>query len=189
MLKITKVLALILCITFTSINSQEDKFLSNINLNTEFSPLDTAQFIRGYVQGIEIFQDVFRNSTCIQNGEIMTEDAITLYNILKDLKVDTHIFSNVKDIIYAVQSIISHFKTEEPQCQAALEIAMNDIHKIIDRVERDGYITEFGSHIWNNVSEIEGMIQDGSVNFHNGKMEEAGINFGKATKFVAFWDL
>ena len=183
MFKITKVLALILLITFTSINSQ---FLANVN---ELTPVNAEEFVKGYINGIGLFQDVTANSTCIQNAEIITEDAVTLFNILKDLKVDVHIISNVKEIVVAVQSIISHIKVEEPACKAASALALNDVKRLIERMGRDGYVKELGSHTWENVSEIEGMVQDGIASITSEKIEEAGMTFGKATRFVAFWDL
>lgn len=191
MLKITKALALLLCLSLTSVLAQvdiEQKFLSEENLD-KFNPINAEQFIQGYFEGIELFSDLMKNSTCIQDTETIVADALELWNILKDFKIDTHIISNAKKIIQDVQQIISHVKTEDEQCKNAAELAMNDIHRVIERVSRDGYIKELGSHTWNNVGAIEAMIKDGYVAFHGGNMLEAGRNFGKATKFVGFWDL
>ena len=184
MMKITKVLALIICLTLSAINA-EDKFLSNL----EFSPMNAEEFVRGYVNGIELFDDVMLNSTCIQSGEIIVQDAIKVWDILKDLKIDTHIISNVKNLIIAVEGIVAHIKTEKPECQAAADIAVVDIKRLAERVSRDGWIKEAGSHAWENTSEIEGLIKDGIASFTAENMLEAGTTFGKATKFVAFWDL
>ena len=184
MFKINKSLALILIITLSAINTQ-DKFLSNL----EFSPMNAEEFVKGYVNGLELFNDVMVNSTCIQSGEIIVEDAIQIWDILKDLKIDTSIISKVKNLIIAVQSIVSHIKTEKPECKAAADIIVGDFKRLAERIERDGWINEAGHHAWDNVSDIEAMIKDGIASFSAEKMEEAGNTFGKATKFVAFWDL
>jgi len=188
MLKITKVIALILCISLTSVFAQEEKFLEG-KMIEKFEPKHAEEFISGYFAGIELFNDIARNSTCIQDSETIIEDAFKLWNILKDLKIDVHIISNVKEIVLAVQEIVSHLKTEDDQCKAAADLALNDIHRVIERVGRDGYIKELGSHTWKNVGPIEEMIKDGYSAFHGGNMQEAGLNFGKATKFIGFWDL
>jgi hypothetical protein len=188
MFKNTKVIALILLITLVSINSQEDKFLAN-NLEMELTPANAEEFVRGYFKGIELFEDVATNSTCIQNAEIITEGAITLFNVLRDLKVDIHIVSNVTKIVKAVQSIMSSIKSEDSACRAAGSLAMDDVKRLMERLSRDGYVKELASHSWSNASEIAAMLASGADSYTNEKIQEAGLAFGKATKFVAFWDL
>ena len=193
MLKITKVLALIICLCFSSVFTQaqedSDKFVSKKVMDFDnFNPQNAAQFIQGYFIGAELFKDVL-DSSCIQNSEVVVEDALEIFDILKDFKADIHIFSNIKEIITATESIVSHFTNESNQCKAAGEIALVDIHKIVDRVSQDGYLKELGSHAYKNIGDIETLVENGYTSFHEGEMLEAGINFGKATKLVGFWDL
>ena len=208
MLKISKIIALILCISLASVFAHEFemKFLEDQESNQEnslfefegeslhehelrdFTPENAKDFALGYLEGVELFNNVL-NSTCLENGEVIVEDAFKLYNLLKDLKIDTHIITNVKEIILATQSIVSHFKQEDEQCKAAAELALNDIKRVGERVAKDGYVKELGSHTWNNVGEIEEMVKNGLDNFNGGNMHESGNHFGRVTKFVAFWDL
>ena len=194
MLKITKVLALIICLCLSSVFTQAQEnslnFLSESVMDFDnIDPKNAEQFIQGYLAGIEVFDNVSANSTCIQSGEVIIEDSIKLFNLLKNLKVDFHIYTTVKEIIAATQSIVSHFKNEEDQCVLASQIALVDIHRIVDRIGQDGYVTELGSHIYHNIGAIETLLQNGYTSFHEGNFLEAGLNFGKFTKFVGFWDV
>jgi hypothetical protein len=225
MLKITKIIALILCISLASVfaHEAEMKFLMDQESETldlenqtmdqetqtheheevypdglekepiervaDFSPKNAEEFVLGYLSGVELFNDVATNSTCLVNAEVIVEDSFKLYNILKDLKVDTQIITHVKEIIETTQSIVSHMKQEDVQCKAAAEIAMNDLKRVAERVGRDGYVKELATHTWNNIGAIEEMVRNGFENYHGGNMHESGRHFGRATKFVGFWDL
>jgi len=46
-----------------------------------------------------------------------------------------------------------------------------------------------GTHVVFNLNSIKNLIQTGFVQFHEGQMEASGLNFGKATKNILFWDL
>lgn len=162
-----------------------EKKLANFNL----TPLDAEDFLNGYFSGLELFNNVAYNSTCFQNGEIIIEDALKLYEILKDIKIDISIISKIKNILVLTKNIVSSFTGEIEQCQEASDVILDDIHNIIDRVRKDKYLEDLGAHLVLNLAEIKTLIQTGFADFHEGKMKEAGQSFGKATKFVAFWDL
>merc|ERR1712151_647072 len=102
-------------------------------------------------------------------------------NLLKDLKIDIHIISNVTKIIEHVQSMVAHLKPETAECQAAVNLAKGDVQKVLERIRRDGYIKDLGTHTWNNLSNIEGMLVDGYNAFTKGNMYDAGKGFGVAT--------
>lgn len=165
--------------------ANEEAKLSNFNLNAS----DAELFIQGYFSGLELFNNLLANSTCLQNGEVIVEDTLKLYEILKDFHIDTSIIGKIRDIIVATKSIISSFNGEVEACKAAADLALNDIHRLVDRVRKDNYLEELGSHLVFHLNEVKGLIASGFAQFHEGDMLNAGLNFGKATKFVAFWDL
>lgn len=155
----------------------------------DIDPVAAEQFVLGYLDGVELFKDVVNNSTCLSNADVVVKDAIKLYNILKDLHIDTEIISHVKEIIQATQEIVSHLKNESAECKAAADLAMVDIKRIAERVSRDGYVKELASHTWNNIGALEEIVKLAFENYRNKNMREAGRHFGRATKFVGFWDL
>lgn len=194
--KILLVIALLigtsLCQAFSEIDINEQKFLNKEETkfrNFNFNVSDAELFLEGYFKGLELFNNLFTNSTCLQNGEVIVEDALKLYEILKDLHLDISILGKIKDIVVATKSIITSFTGEVEACKSAADLALNDIHRIVDRIKKDNYLEELGSHLVFHLSEIKNYIETGFVQFHDGDMLNAGLNLGKATKFLAFWDL
>ena len=161
--------------------SAERKFKS---LN--FNALNAELFLKGYFTGIELFNNLLANSTCLQNGEILLKDALKLYEIMQDFHFD---ISKIKEILIISKSIISNFNLEVIICKNASEMAVEDIHRIVDRVRKDNYLEQLGANLFVNMFEIKTLISVGFVQFHEKQMEQAGLNFGKVTKMVAFWDL
>jgi len=128
---------------FTEQEIEEQKFLAieeSKFKNFNFNASDAELFIKGYFSGIELFNNLVYNSTCLQNAEVIVDDALKLYEILKDLHFDITIIGKLKDILYTTKSIISSFSGEVESCKAASEIALEDIHRIVDRIRKDNYL-------------------------------------------------
>ena len=164
---------------------EREKYLKNY----KFSPVETEVFFTGFFQGVQLFENVLNNSTCIQNAEVILKDSLVLYDLLKDFHVDFHIISKIRDIVMATKSIIGSFSGEVENCKLASDLALISIHKIVDRINENDYLTELSSHLLMNIFSIKSLIESGFNDFHQGKFDSSGLNFGKSVKLIAFWDL
>ncbi len=194
--KITLLFAIIIgaCLCNPTHNEDTMKFLDfeetafpNFNLN--FSYQDAELFVKGYFKGLEIFDNLLSNSTCLQNAEVVFNDALKLYEILKDFKFDTTAIKNIKELFVITKSLIVSFYKDTKECKNFAYQAMNDIHRVIDRVKKEDYLKELGVNLVFNMSKIKDYLDTGFASFHQRQMESAGVSLGKATKLIALWDL
>lgn len=195
MLKISKFIALLLaCICLSSVVSkmpennlkfldEREQKLKDINVR------NIENFIEGFFSGIEVFDNVVRNSTCLQNGEGLVREGIELFNLLKDFKVDIHVISNVQKIVSAIEAIANNLKSEKEQCKNAGEIAFADLYLIIDRITRPGYMKEIVVHLYQHLGDLDGFVQNAFSAYNDGNMSLFGNYFGQAMKLILFWDL
>lgn len=170
-------------------NQKYENFLASYEAkfkNLKINPSDSELFMKGYFSGLELFNNLLTNSTCLQNGEILLKDALKLYDIIQDFDLD---ISKITEIIIIAKSIIANFNSEVEACKEAEQIAVEDIHRIVDRIKKANYLEQLGTHLIFNMVEVKRLISVGFIQFHEKQMQEAGLNFGKVTKLVAFWDL
>lgn len=150
-------------------------------------PSDALNFTLGFYEGIEIFNGVFYNSTCLEHSEKIFTDVIQLVNIFSNFNVE-NLANELRDILHILEEFVNIGETEIPVCKD-LGIELKDLFvRIYGHVANVKYAEKLSSHTIFNLGKIKDLLE-GAVN--DAKTEayfRSGKGFGELIKFAALWD-
>lgn len=152
------------------------------------TPVDAVNFTVGFYEGIEIFNPVLANSTCIQESTKLVRTVINILDVLSHFNFENPA-PQLKEILHLLENTVSIGEVAYPSC-TDMGLQLKDLlTKVYSHVVNPKYLEHLGTHVIFNLSKVKEIYEAALKDTQDQVYFRAGKGFGELVKFVALWDL
>lgn len=156
--------------------------------SVEVTPQNAADFGLGLLQGVQIFDAAYKNSTCVANTTDIFFDVLYIIQTVNQITSE-NVFEKLRQIVDLSEALLNLTRSTSELCLETVNAVQEVLLKVREAVSQPEYLSELATHSVFNLQTIKDLGTGAVTNLQQGNYSVAGNLVGQAVKFGFLWRL